>query len=196
MRTLLASIVAALLVVPAGAEPVKPVDRQRLLAHLAMTESWLSSELTGLTPAQLTHRPGTGSWHILDVVEHLAIAEPQYWKMVQDSMRQPPSTGTIDATDADILWYGIDRTQRNRTGEAREPTGKYKDVQSALQDFRALRVTIRSFATDSQDDLRGRKLVDGNMSVYQWLLMISTHSQRHILQIREIKDSPGFPAGK
>ena len=116
--------------------------------------------------------------------------------MVQDSMRQPPSTGTIDATDADILWYGIDRTQRNRTGEAREPTGKYKDVQSALQDFRALRVTIRSFATDSQDDLRGRKLVEGNMSVYQWLLMISTHSQRHILQIREIKDSPGFPSGK
>lgn len=34
------------------------------------------------------------------------------------------------------------------------------------------------------------------MSVYQWLLMISTHSQRHILQIREIKDAAGFPAGK
>jgi len=69
-------------------------------------------------------------------------------------------------------------------------------VQSALEDFRALRVTIRNFATDNQDDLRGRKLVEGNMSVYQWLLMISTHSQRHIPQIREIKASAGFPAGK
>ncbi len=195
MRTLLASLFAALLVVPAGAEPTKPIDRQRLLAHLAMTESWLASELAGLTPAQVTHRPGAGSWHILDVVEHLAIAEPQYWKMVQDSMQQP-SAGTIEATDADILWYGIDRTERSRTGEAREPKGKYKDVQSALEDFRALRVTIRNFATDNQDDLRGRKLVEGNMSVYQWLLMISTHSQRHILQIREIKASAGFPAGK
>ena len=66
----------------------------------------------------------------------------------------------------------------------------------ALQDFRTLRATIKAFAIDTQDDLRGRKLVEGNMSVYQWLLMISTHAQRHILQIREIKDAAGFPAGK
>ena len=31
------------------------------------------------------------------------------------------------------------------------------------------------------------------MDVYQWLLMISTHSQRHILQIREIKAAVGYP---
>jgi hypothetical protein len=41
--------------------------------------------------------------------------------------------------------------------------------------------------------LRSRKLVGGNMDVYQWFLMISTHSQRHILQIREIKAAAGFP---
>jgi len=35
---------------------------------------------------------------------------------------------------------------------------------------------------------------DWDRDCYQWLLMISAHSQRHILQIREIKHSPGFPA--
>ena len=29
------------------------------------------------------------------------------------------------------------------------------------------------------------------MDVYQWMLMISTHSQRHILQIREVKAHAG-----
>jgi DinB family protein len=196
MRMLLAFTAAVILTLPADAAPITPVDRQHLLAHLAMTESWLANELAGLTPAQQTFRRAPGTWHILDVVEHLAVAEPQYWKMVQDSMAQPPSAAGISATDADILWYGIDRTRRDRTGEAREPRGKYKDVPSALQDFRTLRATITAFAMDTQDDLRGRKLVEGNMSVYQWLLMISTHSQRHILQIREIKDAAGFPAGK
>jgi hypothetical protein len=33
------------------------------------------------------------------------------------------------------------------------------------------------------------------MQVYQWVLMISTHAQRHILQIREIKGHPRFPKG-
>jgi hypothetical protein len=28
---------------------------------------------------------------------------------------------------------------------------------------------------------------------YQWALLISTHEQRHILQIREIKRDPRFP---
>ena len=196
MRLLFASLAVVILAFPAGAAPLTPVDRQRLLAHLAMTESWLVNELAGLTPAQQTYRRAPGTWHILDVVEHLAVAEPQYWKMVQDSMAQPASAAGITATDDDILWYGIDRARRDRTGDAREPRGKYKDVPSALQDFRTLRATIKSFATDTQDDLRGRKLVEGNMSVYQWLLMISTHSQRHILQIREVKDAAGFPAGK
>jgi hypothetical protein len=30
--------------------------------------------------------------------------------------------------------------------------------------------------------------------VYQWLLMISAHSQRHILQIREIKAHAKYPS--
>jgi hypothetical protein len=44
------------------------------------------------------------------------------------------------------------------------------------------------------DDLRSRKLLEGNMDVDQWFLMISTHSQRHILQIREIKADPKYPS--
>jgi hypothetical protein len=56
---------------------MKQEDRQRLVAHFEMTESWLVSELEGLTPAQLKFRPGSDRWSIMDVVEHLAIAEPQ-----------------------------------------------------------------------------------------------------------------------
>ena len=54
---------------------------------------------------------------------------------------------------------------------------------------------MRTYARTTQDDLRSRALLDGNMDVYQWFLMISTHSQRHILQIREIKDHAKYPKG-
>jgi hypothetical protein len=30
-------------------------------------------------------------------------------------------------------------------------------------------------------------------SAYQWMLLISTHEQRHVLQIREIKADAKFP---
>jgi hypothetical protein len=29
---------------------------------------------------------------------------------------------------------------------------------------------------------------------YQWLLRMSAHTERHLMQIHEIQDSPGYPA--
>jgi DinB superfamily len=177
---------------PLPAGPLTTGDRQRVLSHLEMTESWLVSELEGLSAAQLTFQMSPDSWSIQEVVEHLAIAEPQYWQQLQDSLKQPLGYKS-ESTDAAILWYGIDRTNRQRTGEARVPKGKYENVKQSLGDFRKLRTTMMEFTKTTEEDLRGRQLQGGNMDVYQWLLMISTHSQRHILQIREIKADRGYP---
>jgi hypothetical protein len=196
LRTLL---FATLVAVPAssGAGPLTDGERQRLLAHFELTESWLASELAGLTPAQLAFRASPDSWSIRDVVEHLAIAEPQYWKQLEDSLARPlpASAYTPQATDAGILWYGIDRGNRQRTGEARVPDGRFKTAAAAHASFVKLRATMKTLATSTKDDLRGRPLIDGNMDVYQWFLMISTHSQRHILQIREVKTDAKYPRG-
>jgi len=181
-------------VAPVTAGPLTAGDRQRLVAHLEMTEHWLSSELAGLSASQLAFRPSPESWSIRDVVEHLAIAEPQYWQQVQDSLKAPVTPDyKPEATDAGILWYGIDRTNRARTGEARVPDGRFKTAADAHASFTKLRAVMRALARESQDDFRGRKLIDGNMDVYQWFLMISTHSQRHIMQIREVKAHKNFP---
>jgi len=185
--------VLALSAVPVFAEPMKAEERQRLVAHFEMTEGWLVSELERLSPAQLKFRAAPEKWSILDVVEHLAIAEPQYWQTFQKAMAQPASAEAPKLGDAEILWYGIDRTERNKTGDARVPKGRYDDVRAPLGEFRKLRATMLEAARTSQDDVRAHKLPGGHQDCYQWFLMISTHSQRHILQIREIKADPGYP---
>jgi hypothetical protein len=169
-------------------------ERQRLVAHFEMTEAWLVSEVSGLSDAQLRYRTTPDSWSVMDVVEHLAIAEPQYWKQLQDSLKAPVQPGyKPQVTDAAILWYGIDRTNRTTTGEARVPKGTYPSVKESLAAVRTLRATMLEAARTSQEDFRSRPLVDANQDVYQWFLMISSHSMRHILQIREVKASEGFP---
>ena len=192
-----ALVLSAAVAVPtaAVAGPLTPGERQRLIAHLQMTEDWLVGELEELSDAQLTFKMTPESWSIKDVAEHLAIAEPQYWTNLEASMKEPVKSGwKPEATDEQMLWYGIDRTNRTTTGEARVPTGKVKDVREPLDKFLKLRATMREYATKTTDDLRSRKLLEGNMDVYQWFLMISTHSQRHILQIREIKADPKYPS--
>ena len=195
MRILLASLMTVAVVAAPAQAQMKEIDRQRLLAHFDMTESWLVSELQGLSQAQLKFRMALDSWSIMDVVEHLAIAEPQYWERVQNSMKQPPNTEKLEGTDAGILWYGVDRTNRATTGEARVPKGRFSSVTESLGEFRKLRSTMKDYAKTTSDDLRLRKTLEGTIDVYQWFLMISTHSQRHILQIREIKAHASYPKG-
>jgi len=56
-----------------------------------------------------------------------------------------------------------------------------------------LRAKMLQYARSTGDDLRHHLVERQGCDAYQWFLLISTHSQRHILQIREIKASRNFP---
>ena len=144
------AVLLAVTILRLGAAPMTDGERQRLLAHLDMTESWLVSEVGDLSDEQLRFRRAPDTWNIMDVVEHLAIAEPQYWKHLQDSTKQPETTEKAEATDAGILWYGIDRTDRQKTGEARVPKGKYSTIKDSLADFRTLRASDARLCEDDE----------------------------------------------
>jgi hypothetical protein len=168
-------------------------DREHLIAHLIMTQSWMEDEVSSLSPMQLNFRAAPDRWTVAEVVDHLAIAEPTYWKLLQDAMKQPEKKLDKSATDADVLWYGIDRTRHEKTEPSKDPRGQAVDVRRALQSFRALHATMLDYARTTGEDLRAHAVPDWNVDAYQCLLEISTHEQRHILQIREIKADPGFP---
>ena len=51
-----------------------------------------------------------------------------------------------------------------------------------------------NYVKTTKDDLRNRTVERQGCDAYQWALLISTHEQRHILQIREIKADPKFPS--
>jgi hypothetical protein len=189
-------IIAALLAAASSAVagPMTPGERQRLVAHLEMTEAWLESEVNGLSEAQLKFQMTPQSWSVEEVVMHLAIAEPQYWNDFKTSLAKPANPEfKPQSTDAGMLWYGIDRTQRTTTGDARVPRGQFPTMHASLASFKKLRVEMMKTAKETPEDLRGRQYLSASQDLYQWFLMISTHSQRHILQIREVKAHKNFP---
>jgi len=129
----------------------------------------------------------------MEVVDHLAVAEPIYWRDLQEAMKAPPRSRKRSGTDADTLWYGIDRSQRQKAVPAEEPKGQVCDLQGRLDAFRKLRLQLLQYAGTTEDDLRGHVVEREGSDAYQWFLLISSHAQRHILQIREIKADRDFP---
>ena len=184
--TLLASV--------AFAGPMTPGERQRLVAHFEMTEAWLEDEVKNLSDAQLKFKMTPTSWSVEEVVMHLAIAEPQYWSQFKESLAKPVQPDfKPQATDVSMLWYGIDRTQRTTTGEARVPRDQFATMKASLASFKKLRAEMMKTAKDTPEDLRGRPFLTASQDLYQWFLMISSHSHRHIMQIREVKAHKDFP---
>ncbi len=187
------SLMFALGVTCMAAAPLTSLERQRLVAHLEMTESWLAGELHGLSAAQVQFRPAPGTWSILEVVDHLVVSERVYWQDFEKAMKAPPSAQVRPGADADVLWYGVDRSQRQKALPAENPKGQLPDLRAGLDGFRKLRAQMLDYARTTGDDLRSHFVPRERCDAYQWLVLISSHAQRHILQVREIKADPKFP---
>jgi hypothetical protein len=158
-----------------------------------MTERWLNDEVSRLTPAQLAFRPAADAWSIMQVVDHLVVVGPIYWQDLQTAMKGPASAANRSANDADYLWYGIDRTNREKAIPSEVPKGQVRDLREGLDAIRRQHAQLRQYIQTTADDLRSRVVQRQGSDAYQWALLISTHEQRHILQIREIKADPKFP---
>jgi len=175
----------------AVAAPLTDRERQRLIAHLDMTASWLADAVGGLTPNQLAFRLAPDAWTILEVIDHLVVVGTIYWQDLQSALKAPGGKKS-PATDADILWYGIDRTNREKAIPSEVPKG-LRDLPSGLDAHRQNHARLMEFIKSTKDDLRGHIVERQNCDAYQWALLISTHEHRHVLQIREIKADPAFP---
>ena len=179
-----------------GATGMTDEDREHLLVHFEMTTQMVAEQVRGLSPAQLEYRASPDRWTIRECVSHLAVAEPDYWRDLMKSVKAPGDMKEKKsvATDADIMWYGIDRVVHQKTGGGHEKVETYKDLGVALAKFQALRATMIDYIKSTNDDLRAHSFGDKErIDCWQWMLEISTHAERHIQQIREIKNEPNFP---
>jgi hypothetical protein len=95
--------------------------------------------------------------------------------------------------DANILWYGIDRTRREVAIPSERPPGRLRDLRAGLDAYRKEHARLVDYVKTTKDDLRRRLVERQACDAYQWALLISTHDQRHVLQIRELKAHPSFP---
>jgi uncharacterized damage-inducible protein DinB len=184
------AVIASSVLTTAG---ITDQERQNLLSHMAMTSSWLIDEVSGLSEAQTEFRPKPEAWSIAQVLEHLVVVAPIYWDDLQTALKQPTGGERSRMTDANVLWYGIDRTWREQAIPTERAPGKLHDIRAGLEAYRKHHERLRQFIETTRDDLRAHIVKRQGSDAYQWALLISTHEQRHILQIREIKADARFP---
>jgi hypothetical protein len=177
---------------------ITEAERKSLVDFMNKTRERLLNDVKGLTPAQLNFKPDNTRWSVAECVEHIALTENTNMTRVTDGLKTPadPSNRSkVTMTDEALLKRYTDRSDKRKTGEALEPKSRFGSHDAALKEFLAKREANIEFAKLTKEDLRNRLTTYsfGTLDLYQCLVAMIAHSERHIVQLEEVKADPKFP---
>lgn len=172
-------------------------EREFAINALSSSRDKLLSAINGLSEMQLNYKSDESSWSIAQCTEHITIFENQVFEILEESLELPANPErreSVKNTDKELMARIIDRTNNKaETTEDLVPNGKYRNHNSTIIEFEAKRKKHMNYLKTTKDDLRNHFMSFGAIDAYQIFLYMSAHTERHILQIKEIKNNTNFP---
>ncbi|WP_350286512.1 DinB family protein [uncultured Croceitalea sp.] len=174
-------------------------DRKMATAYLEDTRDHMQNVLKGLSKTQLNFQPYEESWTIAQCVEHLAIAENTFGEMMKGTLAAGPNETMRDSlamADEQLYMMISSREKKVKTPEPFEPSGKFGNHEETLTAFLNKRNAHISYTQNTTDDLRNHfnsNLPFGTIDGVQLLLFMAGHTERHVMQMEEIKTHKLFP---
>ena len=169
-----------------------------LTANEAVLESFLPA-VTGLTAAQESFRPAADRWSIAENVEHVALVNRNFFRLVSRLHQQALNEGAGQPQPiAQPQLLALSDPNRERRVEAPErvrPGGSQTVADSLTNMLETAQLFREAQPRFEAVDLTGPKFTHrlGELNAYQWLVLLGEHQKRHLDQIAEVKASPGYP---
>ncbi len=176
-------------------------ERESLLKNLGESRERLLRMTQGLSGEQWHYRPAPGRWTVAECVEHIATVEGRVLGSIQKTLETGPDSSkrsALEGKDDTMVADVAGRVTRFQAPEFLAPTGRWPDAQ-LVKEFEMARHQTRDFAASTGADLRRhfyKHPVIGELDLYQWLLLIAAHCDRHRAQSEEVMASPGFPRAR
>jgi len=201
MRTLKFFLIALALVSTSFDRPdttLTESERKYAINLLQETKDNLVQKVKGLTTEQLNFKADANSWSVAECVEHIAISENNIFGFAQMGLKEPADASKrseIKMTDDQVVKMISDRSNKVKTQEAFEPTGKFGSFEATLGEFKTKRDNCINYIKTTSDDLRNHynDFPFGKIDTYQTILFMAAHSKRHTDQIDEVMKNPNFP---
>jgi NhaP-type Na+/H+ and K+/H+ antiporter len=174
-------------------------ERKFAAEHMKSTKTELQDAIKGLSASQLTYKVSADKWSVQECVYHIAISEKTLWAMLEASMKAGPTPEKkkdLKVTDEQVIKMVEDRTNKKKTFSTLEPQNTpYKSYDEAMNDFKATRTAHIKYIKATSEDLRNHfvQMPFGMLDCYQLCLMISSHTDRHVQQLNEVKTDAAFP---
>ena len=198
--TLALASIAQTAAAPAPATTLSAEERESALKSLQATHDGFLKSIAGLSEKQWRFKPAPERWSVAEVSEHIAVSESMIFGMVQKQVMASPAApekrAEVAGKDETILKMVPDRSHKAQAPEFLKPTNRWATEADLTKAFEDSRKATMDYVRTTNDDLRdhfGPHPLLGPLDGYQWILLISAHSERHTKQIEEVKADPNFP---
>lgn len=181
-------------------EPLTQGQRDFAMSHMHATRKMFLDATANLTPAQWSFKAGPDRWSIAECAEHISAAEDFIFGVAEKVAAGPVADAeTIAKTkgkDELIVKMLPDRSHKFVAPEPIQPKKLLSDPTEYVARFKASRDKHIEYVNTTQDSLLDHVMphpAAGPLNAYQWILLMSGHTERHVLQILEVKADPNYP---
>lgn len=171
-------------------------ERNFAITELDNSKNSLQQVLKGLSDTQLYFKNDKTSWSIAECVEHLTLFSSELFDILDESLELPSNPERrkdVKFSDDELIAFVQDRTNKNKTEEDFEPKSTYKNHAATINAYLENLEKHVNYLKSTKDDLRNHYVSFGTVDAYQIFLYMAAHTNRHIKQIKEIKNTINFP---
>lgn len=168
------------------------------------TRARLAERVSALSEAQQNFRPASGGWSVAEIVEHLAILESRLLGLMTVMVSKVEQAGAQNG-GADFEFQPVtleqfaerSRREKYNAPETAQPQGGVS-IGESLERLRQSRASLHQLRPRLEaNDFSGARYPHpafGPLDLYQWLVMIGFHEERHLRQIDALLSSPEYHA--
>lgn len=172
---------------------------QEIYEHIDRTRARLLSAVEGLSEGQQTFTPAPDRWSAAQLVEHLSIVEGNVVNLLGKLLGKAEESGGGGARDAAAFdpvsvreFVERSRGVKFEAPERIRPTGALPiaDSLARLSESRAALHALRPRL--ERADGRAHRFPHpawGPLDLYQWLLFVGAHEDRHLAQLEALKET-------
>ncbi len=174
-------------------------ERTEMKSILDSSLQKFNASIENLTQEQFYFREAKSKWTIAECIEHIALAELEFPKILEkenQKVANPKLRKKIRIEDDKIRPKMTSRKWKANSPEIFKPSNTFSSVQESITTFQNQRKNTIEYIQTTKDDLRNhfwRHPLTGTIDLYQTLLLMSAHLERHTEQIEKIKSSKNFP---
>lgn len=180
-------------------EALTKEDRKAIISYLKKTRADLVQKVKSLTDEQWHFKPAPDKWSVAEICEHILKAETVVLKRVDNLEGKDHKPELMDGykeKGVELIDFIVGRSQKFQAPEPVAPTGTMASPEEFIKSFEARRNETYTFVKSIDKPIKAYYEVFGpigEVNGYHWLMFISAHTERHILQLTEVLSDPGFP---